>query len=227
MAGMRRTRYVLVGVSAAASAVIAYYAYQYAAIGSAYAAHILCSGVFVSGRSPQSVLDSDLSADDLVLLRSISTDIDMAGRRVEAHAFGLARRTAVYREGLGCVVGGGHEPTPARVTAGAAGQGDGWNNNEDQSTEFEAKLAGVLDSAFAESETGHPKRTRAVVIVHRGRLIAERYADGISQDTPLIGWSMTKSVVNALTGILVQQGALSLDRPLEIDDWPPGDPRRA
>jgi hypothetical protein len=43
-----------------------------------------------------------------------------------------------------------------------------------------------------------------VVVVHDGRLMAERYAEGISADTPLVGWSMTKSVVNALVGILVK-----------------------
>ena len=50
------------------------------------------------------------------------------------------------------------------------------------------------------------KRTRAIVVVKDGRVIAERYADGIGIDTPLLGFSSTKSVISALTGILVRQG---------------------
>jgi len=55
------------------------------------------------------------------------------------------------------------------------------------------------------------RRTRAVVIVHNGKLIAEKYSADIDSDTPLIGWSVTKSVMNALTGILVEQGRVNLE----------------
>ena len=50
------------------------------------------------------------------------------------------------------------------------------------------------------------RRTKAVVVVRDGQVIAERYAAGIGVDTPLLGFSLTKSVVNALIGILTQQG---------------------
>jgi hypothetical protein len=52
------------------------------------------------------------------------------------------------------------------------------------------------------------RRTHAVVIVHDGRVVAKRYAEGFGIDTPVHGWSATKSVNNALLGILVQQGKL-------------------
>jgi CubicO group peptidase (beta-lactamase class C family) len=67
-----------------------------------------------------------------------------------------------------------------------------------------------------------------VVIVYDGRIIAERYAPGITQDTALLGWSMTKSVTNALVGILVKEGKLSLKAPAPVPEWQsPGDPRGA
>ena len=51
------------------------------------------------------------------------------------------------------------------------------------------------------------------MVVRDGRVIAERYAPGYGIDTQVMGWSATKSVTNALIGILVRQGKLSLDRP--------------
>jgi CubicO group peptidase (beta-lactamase class C family) len=88
------------------------------------------------------------------------------------------------------------------------------------------ELSRAVDRAFAEPDPSRPRRTLAVVVVHGGRVVAERYAEGVEADTPLIGWSMTKSVMNALVGILVHQGRLSVDAPAPIPDWQtPGDPR--
>jgi CubicO group peptidase (beta-lactamase class C family) len=64
------------------------------------------------------------------------------------------------------------------------------------------------------------------VILHRGRVAGERYAPGVTPATPLIGWSMAKSVTNALLGILVRKGTLDMKRPAPIAEWStPGDPR--
>ena len=74
-----------------------------------------------------------------------------------------------------------------------------------------------------------PRRfTKAVVVLHRGRVVGERYAPGVTPATPLIGWSMTKSVTNALLGILVRNGKLDMQKPAAIAEWSaPSDPRRA
>jgi CubicO group peptidase (beta-lactamase class C family) len=66
------------------------------------------------------------------------------------------------------------------------------------------------------------------VVVHNGRVIAERYAPGYGIDTQVIGWSATKSATNALIGILVRQGKLSLEGPAPIAAWSDlRDPRHA
>ena len=62
-------------------------------------------------------------------------------------------------------------------------------------------------------------RTKAVVVVKDGRVVAERYADGYGIDTPILGFSATKSVTSALTGILVRKGALTLDQPAPVAAW--------
>jgi hypothetical protein len=63
--------------------------------------------------------------------------------------------------------------------------------------------------------------------VHDGKVIAERYAGGVGVDTPLLGFSMTKSVINALIGILTQQGLVTPSMPAPIPEWRgTEDPRR-
>jgi len=91
-----------------------------------------------------------------------------------------------------------------------------------------ACLARELDRAFAEPDPERPVRTRAVVVVHGGRIVAERYDPGTLPTTRLLGWSMTKSITNALVGILVREGKLDVRAPAAIAEWQaPGDPRRA
>ena len=88
-------------------------------------------------------------------------------------------------------------------------------------------LKAALDHAFEEPAEPPFRRTKAVVVVHDGKVIAERYADGIGVDTPLLGFSMTKSVVNALIGILTQQGLVTPSMPAPIPEWRGAiDPRR-
>lgn len=201
-------------------ATLGFYAYQFAVVGSAYVAHMLCSGVFVSGRTADAVSDPDLSADDLAPLRYVSSHIDSQSRVVTAHVLGVARRTAVYRDHLGCVVS--DDDRSGSKTAIAPSHDD---NAIDASED--RRLVAAMDWAFAEPDPQHLRRTRAVVVLHEGRLIGERYAAGFTRNTPLIGWSMGKSIVNALAGILVGRGAMSLSAPMSIDAWPTDDPRHA
>lgn len=69
--------------------------------------------------------------------------------------------------------------------------------------------------------------TRAVVIIHHGRLVAERYATGFGPDTPMLSWSMAKSITHALLGIAVRQRLVDIDRPMGHPRWAAGDPRAA
>jgi CubicO group peptidase (beta-lactamase class C family) len=67
--------------------------------------------------------------------------------------------------------------------------------------------------------------TRAVVIIHRGKLVAERYMPGYGPDTPLLSWSMAKSITHAMVGIAVRKGLVDIDKPMGNPRWPAGDPR--
>ena len=223
-------------VALVAGAAVLLYGFRVTAIGTAYKAKILCSGIFVSRRDLKSLLDTDLSADDLTLLRHIDVQVDRDSREVTATFFGFAKRKAVYGEGRGCAIVHGKAATPATLRAdGFANRlseretvTDGLEAVDGQTPEFDhSRLNAALEWAFSEPASSLPRRTRAVVVVYKGHLIAERYAPGFTKDTPLIGWSMTKSVVNALVGVLVKQGKVSLSDPLPIPEWQDAsDPRR-
>ena len=60
---------------------------------------------------------------------------------------------------------------------------------------------------------------RAIVVVHNGRIVGERYGEGFSPETPLLGWSMTKSVNAAIVGTLVKSGKLALDQKQLFEPW--------
>jgi CubicO group peptidase (beta-lactamase class C family) len=85
------------------------------------------------------------------------------------------------------------------------------------------KMAAVIAPLFDDPAMDE---TRAVVIMHGGRLVAERYAPGYNPYTRLISWSMGKSVVGTLVGMMVADGRLALDEPAPVPEWhSPGDPR--
>jgi len=87
-------------------------------------------------------------------------------------------------------------------------------------------LEAALDREFAKPESGPRRWTKGVVILHGGHLVAERYAPGYGPETPQIGWSVTKSVTNALIGILVRQKKLAVEAPAPVAAWrDPKDPR--
>lgn len=82
-----------------------------------------------------------------------------------------------------------------------------------------AALDETLDRIMAAQEPGSPKDTRALLVVKRGRLIAERYAPGFGPDSRFQSWSMAKSVVHALVGILLKDGQIDIYAPARVPRW--------
>jgi CubicO group peptidase (beta-lactamase class C family) len=89
-----------------------------------------------------------------------------------------------------------------------------------------AALERLLDRAFGDPEPDDLERTNAVVVVQHGAIVAERYRHDVEPDRTFISWSMAKSITSALIGILVREGKLDVSRPITVEEWPEGDPRR-
>ncbi len=86
-----------------------------------------------------------------------------------------------------------------------------------------ARLAEAIAPFFEDPALSE---TRAVLVMHGGRIVAERYAPGYGPDSKLISWSMAKSVTGTLIGMMVADGLLVLDDPAPVPEWSsPGDPR--
>jgi len=86
-----------------------------------------------------------------------------------------------------------------------------------------AALASAIEDLFTDPALGE---TRAVVVLYKGQIVAERYAPGYGPDTRLVGWSMSKSITAVLVGLLVSDGRLRLDEAAPVPAWQrSGDPR--
>ena len=196
-------------------------------IGTAYKAKMLCSEVFVAGRAPGDVL-AELESQDLTALRFIPASIDYNTRTATVRApLGIMKREARFRESGGCVLRFDRQPTPMRADRPRNEPGPSATDlASSQRSETKTRLTAVLDDAFSETDPTRPRQTRAVVVLSNGQIVAERYAAGFTADTPMLGWSMTKGVLNALAGILVREGKLALDAPIPVPRWSaPDDPR--
>lgn len=200
-------------------------------VATGFVADTLCAETFVSGLDPSRNLAETTDAMPGVglLTWAMNFQVDRARKDVTVTLFGIGRSHAVYREGLGCTLEHGaafadvalpsDDKQPALLPE-IAGPGLVPPQSEG--------LSAALDRAFTEPAQPPHRRTRAIVVMKAGRIIAERYADGVGPETQLLGFSMTKSVMSALTGILVRQGKLKLDAPAPIAAWQnPDDPRHA
>jgi CubicO group peptidase (beta-lactamase class C family) len=197
-----------------------------------FTSHQLCSATFVAGLDPAEFYNEAIKPKLGPVSAFLRYEVDRQRQEVRAHLAGLVQSRAIYDGPFGCRVL--HPGREARFFQGEAGDRDPLPVSPSQIAgpsivaPVNDKLAEALDHAFAESESGPRRYTKAVVVLVRGRVVGERYAPGVTPATPLTGWSMTKLLTNALLGILVRNGKLDVQEPAPIAEWSaPGDPRQS
>ncbi|WP_157154957.1 serine hydrolase [Diaminobutyricimonas sp. LJ205] len=172
--------------------------------GTGYAAHNACAVTVVAGRDDPA---TDLPPNPLVPYLQVDGADDPTTASLIA---GLARQRAWFTDGFGCTLADSRPDFGAAsiIESGANAFTDAPTPPPNPALDEAIALAfGDELSSTAAEQLG----TRAVVIVKDGELVAERYADGFDADTRQLGWSMSKSVASLLTGVLVDQGIVSLD----------------
>ncbi len=224
-----KRRYIITGLIIVLLSLTVFTQYPKLYIATGYGAKCLASGVFLAGRDPLSVKNLDL---DYSIVKYTSSKIDYQNKTVTTSFWGLAKQTALFRPGLGCAlindlpldsVMNQSFTLPYKQQPGVWRQS--WPMGDRlKDTVFPEidtlKLNSAVRNAFIGLK-GKEKRTAAVVVVYRGEIVGEKYwaEKGITSDTRLWGWSMNKSILNALTGIMVRQGKLNLNAIAPVKEW--------
>lgn len=227
---------MIIGLAVVMMGVCTYLAtqfYQDLPTGTGYTAKYLCSNLFLSGRKEDV---ARIIREEIEPIHPsfgwIKTSVDYENKTVSSSGIaGLKSVTAVYRDGLGCTLNigisaeelysqaVGIKPKDKPVLRAEWPLGEGFTPNLYANVFDQGKLNAALDEAFKEPTPQSRRNTRAIVVIHQGKLVAERYAQGFDADMPLLGWSMAKSVTNAMTGVLVKAGKLTLDAPAPVAEW--------
>lgn len=203
-------------------ATLFYFNYPKLNIISGYASKYLASQVYVASRQPAMVVQNDLNVP---LIKLAATEIDREEGSASASVYGLLERTAIDRQGLGTVLVNdsyykedtylqpkrnlkeiplpypfGHQPPKDTLFA---------EIDYDQLNKAVALPFGNNDR----------QKTRTLLVLYKGHLIHENYVDRFDANTPILGWSMTKSVLATLYGILEYQKKLEMQWPAPVAEW--------
>lgn len=183
-----------------------------------YAAKNLASAVFISGRAAEDVEALDLNFSFIKFNRN---KVDYENRTVTSR-FLWSKSVAAYREGYGVTLlrGKGKKDFLARTYPLPAEPAVPDPLPVSLSDALEPVAKALVDDR---SYNGHPF---AFVVLHEGKVVAERYDRGIGPDTQLLSWSMGKSFTNALVGIMAGDGLVDINAPMDIPEWQ-GDGRSA
>lgn len=192
-------------------------------IGGAMSAKLACSARYVSGFDAAQAKADVVSYSPVFELVSISYDDER--QRAEASLLGMGATAAQYRPGIGCTLerASNFQLDSLKVPELPIVNGL-WPLGEQVNPADEA-LQEKMDAILArDNQAG--LQTRALVLVHNGEVKAQSYAEGITGQTPLLGWSMGKSITAMMSGRMEMQGLLNITEDNLFSAWA-SDERRA
>lgn len=203
---------------------IVWFYYPQLMIANGYAAKKICTCTLANGRN------QDLAEKQLLyfsVLSFVKNEVDTVKLEVRSSFWGLSPRVAQYRPGIGCVLL--HENDDYHVkfpTLSHSNSSDTlfWPyGTKDLITSTKGinknALQKAVSDAFDQGGDLSSKRTTAVLVIHNDTLVAEEYAKTYGKETPQLGWSMTKSLVNSFVGLLVQEGMLDIEKRDLFKEW--------
>ncbi|MEM8817224.1 MAG: serine hydrolase [Pseudomonadota bacterium] len=213
--------------------------------GAGAAALFTCSGHFIAGRSLEQILRTELTEVDGVEMEAVQfpwkPEINTDERYVSMKTGGgFQPMYAVHRKGLGCtLLPQGTSPQDIRGSLpmlsyerSSLSSADPFEEAVATDTENATVLhvRQLVNAAF-DTERYNPRtRSVGIVVIHEGRVIAERYREGFGPSVQYRSWSAAKSMGNALVGVAMHDGLIAdLDTGIAIpeSEWAREDPRRA
>lgn len=204
--------------------VVVYLQYPRLNIISGYAAKNMCSCLFETGRQQAFVAATDNNFSPIDIARY---EVDTIDKRVTASVKGLMKRTAIYHEDIGCTLLLKNEDEPeidyypvphncpdeAPFPYGNEEPIDSLFANVDYA-KLEKAISGVFDKDDVDS-----LKTRSLLIVYKDHIIAENYASDFDENSKLLGWSMAKSLLATLFGVLEEQEKIDLEATNLFEEW--------
>lgn len=186
---------------------------------SGFASKNLASTMYLSKRTATSIIEND---HNVPLIKLADEAYNAKNSSALADVFGFMERETICRDGLGCVLINEDYDKTKTIFKPKRTRIDNdlpfpYGNQASKDTLFEnidyQQLKDAIALAFEDNEV---QKTRTVTVLYKGHLIGERYLDGFTANTPILGWSMTKSVLATLYGILEYQNKLNMSyRPFE------------
>ncbi|MFD0863385.1 serine hydrolase domain-containing protein [Sungkyunkwania multivorans] len=202
--------------------VLVYFNYPKLNIVSGYSAKMMSSSVFVADRGFEYTDTHDNNFD---LVAHADDEVFLSEGYATASVFGLMERKAVYREGLGSVLVNDEydaataylKPNRQRLLSDLPFPYGDLPQKDTVFPEIDYKtLVAAVDSAFSNNKI---RKTRAVLVIYKDHIIAEKYEEGFDKNSRFLGWSMTKSITSTMFGVLAKQGKIQLDQAAPIIEW--------
>tara|TARA_R110002051_G_scaffold137916_4_gene210606 strand:+ start:31134 stop:32519 length:1386 start_codon:yes stop_codon:yes gene_type:complete len=204
---------LLLGAALLGIIVLVYFNYPKLNLISGYASKNMASNVFIADRDP---VDVALNDHEMTLINLSDCTVSENDRSTTATVYGLMPRTAVYKDGLGAVLTNDEfskhnfNIVPKRTILKDSLPFP-FGNNGVRDTILENVDYDKLTVAFTNAFKDPQQKTRSLLVVHKNEIIGEQYIRGFTKDTPILGWSMTKSVLATLYGILEYQGKMDMN----------------
>lgn len=193
---------------------------------SGFSAKSVASGHFIDGRSLETIEQGD---NDIDKVDWATNKINDKGKFVTSTVYGLKERKAIYRPGLGATLINDdfditkpyevpNRPLPTSTENYLSPYGDKGVIDTSFTNIDYAKLNATVANAF-DKKGIKKKRSRSVLVVYKDQIIAEKYAAGFTQESKILGWSMTKSLTATYFGILQKRGEIDIMKPAPIVEW--------
>ena len=191
---------------------------------SGFSAKSIASGHFIDHRSQELIEKGD---NDINLIDLAQNTIDETGQFATSSVNRLKERKAIYREGLGAtLINDDFDITQPYLTPKREFSKNNlsfpYGDNESKDSIFSTinyqKINELVENAF-DKKGEKTKRTRALLIIYKDKIIAEKYDTGFNKNSKILGWSMTKSITATLFGILEKQKGFNIYQPAPIAEW--------